>query len=285
VTERVARGLVVPAVCLGMAVLVLAPVLGRGFVLTYDMVFAPRQYLLPDSVGLGSALPRSVPADAVIGVLTTVVPGDLLQQLILLGALFLGPLGAARLVPTGSLGVRVVAAVTYGWTAYLAERLLIGHWPYLLAYAALPWVVLTARRTPALVLACVPGILTPSGGILVSVAAMVAAGPRRLRVTVPIAVVLNAPWWVPAVLHPGAGLSTSDGVTAFGAAGENWAGPVVNLLGLGGIWNGEVVPASRGNPILPVLTVATVAVAFVGLAELARRGAVADSLRAADAFP
>ncbi len=271
VTERVARGLVVPAVCLGMAVLVLAPVLGRGFVLTYDMVFAPRQYLLPDSFGLGSALPRSVPADAVVGVLTTIVRGDLLQQLILLGALFLGPLGAARLVPTGSLGVRVVAAVSYGWTAYLAERLLIGHWPYLLAYAALPWVVLTARRTPALVLACVPGILTPSGGILVSVMAMVAAGPRRLRVTVPIALVLNAPWWVPAVLHPGAGLSTSDGADAFGATGENWAGPVVGLLGLGGIWNGETVPASRGNPILPVLAVAVVAVAFFGLAELARR--------------
>lgn len=277
--ERVARGLVVPVVCLGMAVLVLGPVLGRGFVLTYDMVFAPRQYLLPDSFGVGSALPRSVPADAVVGALTTIVPGDVLQQLLLLGALFLGPLGAARLVPTGSLGVRVVAAVTYGWTAYLAERLLIGHWPYLLAYAALPWIVLTARRTPALVLACVPGILTPSGGILVSVMAVVAAGPRRLRVTVPIAVVLNAPWWVPALLHPGGSLSTVDGVGAFGARGENWAGPVVSLLGLGGIWNGEAVPASRANPVVPVLTVVTVAVAFFGLAELARRwGALARRL-------
>jgi hypothetical protein len=271
VTERVVRGLVVPAVCLGMAVLVLAPVLGRGFVLTYDMVFAPRQYLLPDSFGLGSALPRSVPADAVVGALTTVVPGDLLQQLVLLGALFLGPLGAARLVPARSLGVRLVAAVTYGWTAYLAERLLIGHWPYLLAYAALPWVVLTARRTPALVLACVPGVLTPSGGILVSVAAVVAGGPRRLRVTVPIAVVLNAPWWVPALLHPGTALSTVDGAAAFAARGENWAGPVVGLLGLGGIWNGEAVPGSRANPLVPVLTVVTIAVAFFGLAELARR--------------
>jgi hypothetical protein len=254
-----------------MALLVLAPLLGRGFVLTYDMVFAPRQYLLPDSFGLGSALPRSVPADAVVGALTTVVPGDLLQQLILLAALFLGPLGAARLVPTGSLGVRVVAAVTYGWTAYLAERLLIGHWPYLLAYAALPWVVLTARRTPALVLACVPGILTPSGGILVSVTAVVAAGPKRLRVTAPIALVLNAPWWVPALLRGDDTLSTADGVTAFGARAESWAGPVVSLLGLGGIWNGEVTPDSRANPLVPVLTLVTVAVAFVGLHELARR--------------
>jgi hypothetical protein len=268
-----------------MALLVLAPLLGRGFVLTYDMVFAPRQYLLPDSFGLGSALPRSVPADAVVGLLTTVIPGDLVQQLLLLAALFLGPLGAARLVPTTSLATRLVAAVSYGWTAYLAERLVMGHWPYLLAYAAMPWIVsagldLRKRGNPApLILACAPAVLTPTGGILAVGAAIVAAGPKWLKVTIPVALVLNAPWWVPAILHPGGGLSTSDGVTAFGARSENWAGPVVSLLGLGGIWNGEVVPASRANPLVPLFTLLTVAVALFGLRRLAERwGSPARSL-------
>jgi hypothetical protein len=265
--------LVVPGVCLGLALLVLAPLLGHGFVLTYDMVFAPRQYLLPDSFGLGSALPRSVPADAVVGLLTTLVPGAVVQQVLLLGALFFGPLGAARLVPTESVGVRVVAAVGYGWTAYLAERLLMGHWPYLLAYAALPWVVLARKDTAKLVLACVPGILTPTGGILVGVAAVVAGGTRRLKVTVPVAVVLNAPWVVPALAHSGTALSTEDGAVAFAAREESWGGPVTSLLGLGGIWNGEVVPDSRANPLVPVLTLATVAVALLGLRALGTRWA------------
>ena len=270
--ERGGR-LVVPGVCLGMALLVLAPLLGRGFVLGYDMVFAPRQYLLPDSFGLGSALPRSVPADAVVGVLTYLVPGDVVQKGFLLAALFLGPLGAARLVPTESTGVRVVAAVGYGWTAYVAERLLMGHWPYLLAYAALPWVVL-ARRSPArLVLACLPGVLTPTGGILVGVAAVVAGGSRRLRVTVPVAVVLNLPWVVPALAHSGTALSTEDSAAAFAAREESWGGPVTSLLGLGGIWNGEVVPDSRANPLVPVLTLATVVVALLGLRALHTRWA------------
>jgi len=263
------RRFVVPGACVVMALAVLAPLLGRGFVLTYDMVFAPRQYLLPDSFGLGSALPRSVPADAVIGFATALVPGDLVQQAILLASLVLGPLGASKVVPTESVGVRLVAAVGYGWTAYLAERLLIGHWPYLVAYACLPWVVLAARsetKTVAkLVLACAPAALTPSGGILASVTAMVAGGPRRLHLTVPTAAILNAPWWVPAVLHPGGGLSASDGVTAFAARAESWGGPVVSLLGLGGIWNAEVTPGSRANPLVPVLTLATVAVALFGL--------------------
>lgn len=267
------RRLVVPGVCLGMALLVLVPLLGRGFVLTYDMVFAPRQYLVPDSFGMGSALPRSVPADAIIAGLTNLVPGDLLQQALLLGALFAGPLGAAKLVPTESVGIRVVAAVSYGWTAYVAERLVMGHWPYLLAYAALPWVVLSRDNAAKLVLACVPGILTPSGGLLVSVAALVAGGPRRLKITIPIALVLNAPWWVPALLHANTALSTEDGVTAFAAQGESWGGPVVSLLGLGGIWNAEVVPASRTNPLVPVLTLATVAIALLGLRYLRTRWA------------
>ncbi|WP_133907561.1 hypothetical protein [Actinophytocola oryzae] len=263
-----------PGVCLGMALLVLGPLLGRGFVLTYDMVFTPRQFLLADAFGLGSALPRSVPADAVMAAVTSLVPGDLVQQVLLFGALFAGPLGAARLVPSEAIGVRVVAAVSYGWTAYLAERLVMGHWPYLLAYAALPWVVTASRSgTARLVLACVPGILTPTGGILVAGAAIVGGGTRRLRVTVPVALVLNAPWLVAALSHTANSLSTEDGVAAFAARGETWGGPVLSVLGLGGIWNAEVVPGSRGNPVLPVVTVLTVAVALLGLREIRERWA------------
>jgi len=265
ITQQQARQAVVPVVAVGMALLVLGPLLGRGFVLTYDMVFAPRQYLLPDSFGLGSALPRSVPADAVVGLFTTVIPGDLVQQGILLAALIAGPLGAAHLLNTENTAVRAVAAVSYGWTAYLAERLLIGHWPYLLAYAALPWIVHFARRgnLPALVLVLVPAVLTPTGGILAAGTALV-AGTKKWP-TAAIALVLNAPWWVPSLLHPGGGLSDASGVQAFGATSENWGGPIVSLLGLGGIWNSEVIPASRANPIVPLITIATVALALYGL--------------------
>ncbi|MCT2582770.1 hypothetical protein [Actinophytocola gossypii] len=287
--------LAVGGVAVGVALLVLAPVLGRGFVLVYDMVFAPRQWLLPESVGLGSGLPRSVPADAVVAVLTSVVPGDLVQKAVLLAALVAGPLGAGLLVPTGSVGVRVVAAVTYGWSGYVAERLFIGHWPYLLAYACLPWVARAglalrvglrppvssvpggtdssggreaggsaARAVAGLVVSSAPAVLTPSGGLLAAAVGLVCGGVRGLRVTVPVAVVLNAPWWVPAVLHPGGGLSDPAGAEAFTARGEGWGGTLVSLLGLGGIWNSDVVPASRGNPLVPVLVLAMTGIAVLG---------------------
>jgi hypothetical protein len=270
------RRFLVPGVCAAMALVVLAPLLGRGFTLAYDMVFVPRQDLLPATLGLGSALPRSVPGDAVVALLTHLVPGDLLQQIILAGALFAGPYGAARYLDGETTGVRLVAAIAYGWSGFVAERLFIGHWPYLLTYACLPWIARAARtlRTPrdaaALTLLSVPAVLTPTGGILAAGVAMVCGGTRKLWLTATIALLLNAPWWVPALLHPGSTLSDPAGVTAFGARGESWGGPLTSLLGLGGIWNAEVVPASRTNPVVPVIVLAMTAVAVLGMRKLPR---------------
>jgi hypothetical protein len=270
----------VPAVSLALALAVIAPaLLGGGFVLVYDMVFTPRQPLLPASLGLGPALPRAVPVDAVVALISAVVPGDVLQKLVLAGLLFAGALGAARLVPTESAVIRVVAAVGYTWNAYVAERLFIGHWTLLVAYAALPWVVLAGlglrrgepKAAARLVLAMLPAVLGPTGGLLAAGAAVAAAGRRRLWITVPAGVVLNAPWWVPSVLHPAGGVSDPDAVAAFAARGESWAGPVLSVLGLGGIWNADVVPASRESPVTPVVTVLVVALTLLGCAVLARR--------------
>lgn len=275
-----AHRFVVPAVCVGLTLAITAPLLfAGGFVLVYDMVFTPRPALLPSSVGLGPALPRGVPGDAVVALVTTVVPGQVVQKLLLAGVFVAAGLGAATLVPTSSTVIRIVAAVGYSWNAFVAERLFIGHWPLLLAYAALPWILLAGlavrrgeRRAPArLVLTMLPAVLGPSGGLLAAGAAVAAAGRRRLWFTVPLAVVLNAPWWVPSVLHPGGGTSDPDGVAAFAARGESWAGPVLSVLGLGGIWNAEVVPATRDSPVTPVVTLILVALTLLGVPLLARR--------------
>jgi hypothetical protein len=279
------RALIPAGVSAVLALAVLAPLLRRGFTLSYDMVFAPRQYLLPDSLGLGSALPRSVPADAVIALATHVVPGDLIQKPLLFLALAGGALGAGRLVPSESLATKLIATVSYGWTAYVAERLLIGHWPYLLSYACLPWIAAASlavrrrapRSIPALVLATAPACLTPTGGILAAATGIAASGTRRLAITVPVAVLLNAPWWVPSVLHPGGSASAAEGVTAFSARTESWGTPVLSLLGLGGIWNADTTPASRSNPLVPVLTLLTVAIALFGLRVLSARWGIAQT--------
>ena len=271
------NGLKLYATCAALSLAALAPVLLPGYVLVYDMVFTPEQPLNAAAFGLGDTLPRAVPVDAVMALLTQVVPGQLVQKLVLVAIVFFGALGAGLLVPTEKTGVRIVAAVAYSWNAYVAERLFIGHWTLLLGYAALPWVAMAGLRIRAgekhawtrLVLASLPAVLSAPGGLLALGTALVTAGRRKTGQVLLVGVLLNAPWWVPSLLHNG--LSDPAGVEAFSARGENWGGPVLSVLGLGGIWNADVVPASRANPMLPVITLLLVGVAVFGLRELSKR--------------
>ena len=134
---------------LALALLVLGPALGPGFLLVRDMVWVPDLALRADSLGLGSGLPRAVPSDAVVAVLDEVVPGMLLQKLVLVLALAAGGVGAARLLDRGpqALVVRLVAVTVYGWNALVAERLLMGA---LAAARRVRRAAVAARRGPSL---------------------------------------------------------------------------------------------------------------------------------------
>jgi hypothetical protein len=259
-----------------VALLVTAPALAPGFVLLRDMVFVPRQDLDLDALGLGGGLPRAVPVDAVTALLTAVVPGDLVQKAVLVGLVFAAVLGAARLVPAGPDGRRgaagLVAGLVYGWSPYLAERLLEGHWTLLLAYAALPWIARAALGVragapgalPRLVLACAPAALTPTGAVLAAGVVGALAGRRALPLAGGTVLALALPWIVAGALHPSGGASDPAGVAAFAARGEGWGGPLLSLLGGGGIWNADAVPASRGSVLMPVTTLLLLGLAAVG---------------------
>lgn len=276
-----------------LAALMLGPALGTGFVLTYDMVWVPDLALRPDFLGLGSGLPRAVPSDAVVAVLDEVLPGMVLQKLVLAGCLVLGGWGAVRLAPDGSTVGQVVAVTVYQWNPFVAERLLLGHWPVLVGYAALPWVVPAARalresgKIPAGLWLLVPlGSLSATAGLVTAVT-LLAFGWRRGAIRVQTQLVLlvagaNAPWVVAGLLHGSA--ATTDGAAAgFFALSDTGGvpGPVA-ALGLGGIWNAEVVLPSRTGALGVVWLVVLGALVAVGarswLAGTARRDVVGHLL-------
>jgi hypothetical protein len=259
-----------------VALLVTGPALGSGFVLLRDMVFVPRQDLDLDALGLTGGLPRAVPVDVVMALLTAVVPGDLVQKAVLLALVFAAALGAARLVPPDADGRRglaaAVAGLVYGWSPYLAERLLIGQWTLLVAWAALPWIARSAlrvrdrapRAVPVLVLTCVPAALCPTGLMLAAGVVVAVCGPRRAVVPSAALLGMALPWLVAGALAPSGGASDPAGVAAFAARAENWGGTVVAVLGTGGIWNAGAVPLSRGSALVPLLTLLVLALAIVG---------------------
>ena len=255
-----------------LSVLVLGPALRPGYALTYDMVFTPHESLLPWTLGAGSALPRSVPQDAVIAVLNTVLPGWLLQKIALLAALVLAGFGAARCVRGPGAWVAVTLAI---WNPFVAERLVQGHWSLLIAYACVPWIVCaaSARRWPVVVLWCALAALTPSGGLLVAVIAIPAVlllpGRRVFKAAWSLAIfATNLPWIVPALMPAGA---SSQGTDVFGLRAEGPWGSVLTAVGLGGIWNGEAVLPSRALWIAPLVGVAACTLAAFGWSAFSRR--------------
>ena len=127
----------VTGLCLGL--LALGPGLRRGFLLSYDMVFVPRE---PFGVALpGLAPPRAVPSDLAIAAASRVVPADVAQKLVLLAIFVLGCAGTAALLDREPLLARLAGGAFYVWNPYVAERLIIGQWALLLGYAGLPWVL------------------------------------------------------------------------------------------------------------------------------------------------
>ena len=80
-------------VSLLLGLLALGPGLGRGFLLSYDMVAVPRQPFTAAIFGWGGALPRAVPSDAVAAAAARVLPADIVQKLFLLAIFVLAAPG------------------------------------------------------------------------------------------------------------------------------------------------------------------------------------------------
>jgi hypothetical protein len=267
----------------------MAPLLARGYVLSYDMVFVPRLELTRNLLGLDISVARAVPGDLLVALASRLVPADLVQKLILLGVVVAAGTGAARLTPTHRPAARAAAAALYAWNPFVYERLVMGHWGLLIAYATLPFVARAgidlrvgapgAVRRLVLTLAIAAAASPPGGLIAAAVALCATAAPpwsarrtlARVGVVVGVALAVNAPWWVPSVLRPGGVPVRAEGAAAFASRPDGPLGTVGSLVGLGGIWNAFAVPPGVGSwPWVGGFAV-VLAVAGAGLPALWRR--------------
>ena len=244
---------------LAVALVLSAPLLVHGgYPLARDLVFVPHQPWTEATFGLGGASPRAVPLDAVVSLLTAHgLDGGLLARLAVPLVLATAGWGAHRLV--GGLGpaARVTAGGFAVWNPYVVERLALGQWALLAAYAALPWLLLAAARvrrgdtwTDLAPVVAWLGLasLTPTGGLLGSAAVLVGGWSRRTPRDLALAgacLLLQLTWLAPSLLTTAALTSDPAGVAAFAADTEGPGGVLTAVLGLGGIWDSRSVPGSR----------------------------------------
>ena len=266
-----------------LALVVVAPLLAPGFVLSYDMAFVPRPRLSWALLGVSGTPPRSVPSALIVAVLSRAITGEAVEKLVLVSIFALAAVGAARLVPSDRSIARVAGGVLYAWNPFTYERLLAGHWALLLGYAVLPWVAAaalrfrrggagaTGRLVLALFLAMVP---SPYTGILAgAVAAAVSLTPpwkerfravaRRAAVLLGAVIAANLPWLVPALLGPAVPERPLLASALFRARSDSPLGSIGSLLSLGGLWRSDLAPPGRSAglwiPAFVLIAVLTVA--------------------------
>lgn len=267
-----------------LAVLVAGPALMPGFALSYDLVFTPRQDLLPGSIGVGSGLPRAVPQDAIVAIVETLIPGMIVEKLVLLAIPLLVGFGMLRLLNGTAAGI--AAATLAIANPFVAQRLVIGHWGLLLAYALVPWALVVARRLRErgdpwdglrLLLLVAAGSLTPSGSLLIAAVAVppvLFPGSRyavRSRLMLAAGVAATwLPWLLPALLHPGVSSPDPQGTGVFALRPDAPGGALVAALTGGGIWNAEAVLPSRATPLAWIFAVVVLALGAWGVGPLSR---------------
>ena len=251
--RRLIPGLVT-GLCLGL--LALGPGLRRGFLLSYNMVFVPRE---PFSAALpGLAPARAVPSDLAIAVASRIVPADIAQKLILLAIFVLGCAGTAALLDREPVLARLAGGVFYVWNPYVGERLIIGQWALLLGYAALPLVFLAITRpdeapwrwTGRLCLSLVPAVIGGFEAMAITALVLVPAvvltkSARRAAIALAALAVGSLPWLIPSLQHTV--YADPAGVAAFAARADSPFGSLGSLLMLGGAWNAQTAPKAYGG--------------------------------------
>lgn len=249
------HGLLGAGIGLLAGLVVLGPTLAPGYVWLYDMIFVPHLPLSGRTLGIDGSVPRAVPTDAVVAVLSTVLPGSLVQKVLLLGIFVVAGAGVARFC-TSRLGA-ATAALAVCWNPFVAERLVIGHWAFLIGFATLPWIfaaIADWRRgdgrgvrllLPWLVVASVAGSTSSVIATMVAVVALlvpsgdwvVGSRIRSVAGVVALMLMLSASWIIPSLRHPGGVPADPSGVDAFAAHADSPLGLWPSLLTLGGIWH------------------------------------------------
>ena len=240
--------------CLGL--LALGPGLRRGFLLSYDMVFVPREPFAAALPGLAPA--RAVPSGLFVAAASRVMPADVVQKLVLLAIFVLGCAGVAALLDREPLLARLAGGVFYAWNPYVGERLIIGQWALLLGYAGLPWVLRAVlypgdpgwrwagRLGASLVPAVIGGFAAMAVTALVVVpVVLLTVSARRVAIAFGALAVGSLPWLIPSLRH--AVYSDPAGVAAFAARADTPFGTIGSLVMLGGGWNAQTVPKAYGG--------------------------------------
>ena len=123
-----------------VALAFLGPALGSGYLLTLDMVFAPSMNFPAQIYGINQNIWASLPYLVVLQSASAILPGWLVQKIIIVMILVAAGWGVHRLVGKGGVS-SYYAGLLYMINPYTGVRLIAGQWTLLATYAVIPFAV------------------------------------------------------------------------------------------------------------------------------------------------
>ncbi len=124
---------------LGLACLILGPLLLPGYILTFDLIATPHLNYPLD-------LNNLLPFHWLMNALNLVLPGQILEKLLLLAIFTLAGLGLHRLLPVSDSWARYAAGLFYVINPFTYARFMTGQYLVLAGYALLPWFIAALIR-------------------------------------------------------------------------------------------------------------------------------------------
>jgi len=122
-----------------ISLIILLPLLKPGYILTLDMIFAPRYKIIFSTDTTKNILLLSW----ILKLFSLIIPTWIIQKLLLSAVLFLSGLSMHRLVPVKSTAARYFAGILYMINPFTYTRFLAGHLNLLLAYSITPFAIKT----------------------------------------------------------------------------------------------------------------------------------------------
>lgn len=217
--------------------------------LAFPGVLAYRDMVVVDSPALsawnfGTApghAARNAPQDGLLAVVGLILPASWVARLILMGSAVGACVAAIKQARSASGEVAAMAVLL--WNPFVVERLLQGHWTVVVAFWLLPLVSVLGARPGWQAVTMWMTSLTPTGAIAGAIVGLTTSTNRK--VTACVAVAMSLPWLIPSLLHRPIAAATD----VFRPSS------LVELIGLGGIWNAQVTP----HVYLPLAGVALIA--------------------------
>lgn len=291
ITARVDRRLFMRclpiAIMLLMPIVILGPLLGRGYILQYDMVFAPQVHLNIEAIREGYGLYQSLPLSTLLKLFSFVIPMDIVQKLIIYTIFFLSAFAMYRSVPVKSGAARLAAGIVYTINPFTYDRLMAGHWVFLLAYAITPWVLRSfynlltepgRKQLVAAVLLWTLAVIISAHhlvilGLLFACFSLIfVRGTRSLLyalAAVGSVLFLNLWWIIPAIAAPGqAGSFGLEHFYAFDTKTDLTHGIWFNMLSLQGFWYTSWQNIKDMYGLWPLLVMVWLLPVFAGLGSL-----------------